>query len=53
MATVIGLEADNAGDKIKINKAYRALASIYTKDSSPESAHKLLTARTALLSAIK
>ena len=53
MATVIGLEADNAGDKIKINKAYRALASISTKDSSPESAHKLLTARTALLSAIK
>ena len=53
MATVIGLEAENAGDKIKINKAYRALASIYTKDSSPESASKLLTARTALLSAIK
>ena len=52
-ATCLGLEVEFATDKVKVNKAYRSLASIFTAAISPESAPKILAARTALLNAIK
>lgn len=52
MATRLGLELDNAKDKVKINKAYRSLAKIFTATSAPKAAEKLKTARNELLNSI-
>jgi len=51
--TVIGLEPELALDKVAVNKAYRALASIYSKAKTETAASKLLSARDTLLAAIK
>jgi len=52
-ATCIGLELENVNDKVKINKAYRALAKIYTATTCPEAARKLKIARDELIAEIK
>lgn len=49
MATCLGLEIYNKSDKVKINKAYRSLAKIYTGTTCPEASKALLTARNELI----
>lgn len=49
----LGLSFEQSTDKAAVNKAYRALAKIYTKTVAPEAAENLLEARTALLSDAK
>lgn len=47
--TVLGLEPEKAGDKEEVNKAFRALAKIYTAVSCREGSLAISNARTKLL----
>jgi len=49
----LGLEMEFCEDKIKINKAYRALAKFYTAATNPEAAALLKEARERLLKSAK
>jgi len=49
----LGLEMEFCEDKIKINKAYRSLAKIFTAANNPEAASKIKEARERLLKSAK
>lgn len=49
----LGLSVEDSQSKAAINKAYRALAKIYSKTVAPNAAERLLEARTALLADAK